>query len=267
MPKVKELKKRHKEEYLLQIELDDGSINDYVVSTDLVVEYRLLKGKDLTTSMFQSFERDQTIDKVYQTTLKYVLKYQKSEYETKEYLRKKEVQDEFIELVISKLKKMRAIDDQVLIRSLVEYQFERQLNGPEKIKFGLKQKGFEDSLISQNLSFIGYREIENNLEALLSKRLSLYKNKSVSSAMRMMTSYLVQKGYDLNRVQAFIINHKTDFTDFLQDGLSILAEYDKAKKKYSKTTENQYELQQKIIASLLSKGYAYADIKKVLERR
>ncbi len=267
MPKVKELKKRHKEEYLLQFGMEDGSIQDYIVSTDLVVEYRLLNGKELTETQFSSFERDHSIDKVYQSTLKYSLKFHKSEFETREYLRKKEVVEEFIDLVIQKLKKMKVIDDETLLQSIIEHQFERQLNGPNKVSFSLKNKGFDEALIQKGLSYIGYEKIEKNLEILMSKRLPLYRNKSIASASRMMTSFLVQKGYDLNRIQAFIIKHKSDFSDLIQEDKSIIFEYDKIKKRYSKSTENQYELQQKIIASLLSKGYAYADIKKVLERR
>lgn len=266
MPKVKELKNLHKEEYLVRFSLEDGSLQEFKVSTDLVVEYRLVRDKELSAEKYRSFQDDYTFDKWYQAALKYSVKYQKSEYETREYLRKKEVVEESVDKVVSKLKRMNFLNDDRLIQALIEYQFQRQLNGPEKIAFSLKRKGFEDDLVKKHLGVVSFAGVEKNLETLFERKVPTLKNKSLYSATRTMTSYLVQKGYDLNRVQAFIISHKESFLEFVDETESLKYEFHKVQKKYSKTIQDEYELKQKIIASLLSKGFTYGAIKKILER-
>ncbi|MGD9909266.1 MAG: RecX family transcriptional regulator [Candidatus Izemoplasmatales bacterium] len=265
MFKVQELKKQKNKTYTVTFLIGDNT-QSFDVSEDLVVEYRLIKDKELTDEMYQSFLLSESIDVYFQSTLKYVLKYQKSVKETYEYLLKKGISEDLIGHVLQKLKKYKVLDDERLIEYLFDYQANQMLSGPEKIRFLFTQKGFSELLIANQLSGYTNQKIERNLTSLFNKRISHYKNNSTRQAKNKMMTYLVSKGYELKQVQAFVIHHQDDISALIDESKELKREYTKVLDKSRKLGLSNDALKQKVIQKLLSKGFQYQDIIKILER-
>lgn len=266
MFKVQELKKQKNKTYTVTFLFDDDQTQSFDVSEDLVVEYRLIKDKELSKEMYQSFLISESIDTYFQSTLKYVIRYQKSEKETYEYLMKKGIREELILQIILKLKKYRVIDDERIIEYLFDYQVHQMLSGPEKIRFLFTQKGFSEELTRHHISHYTNQIIEKNLTTLFNKRLSHYKNSSLRQAKNKMMTYLVSKGYEIKQVQAFVIHHQEDFGEVIDESRELKREYTKVLEKSRKLGLTNDVMKQKIIQKLLSKGFQYQDIIKILER-
>jgi len=266
MYKVQDLKKQKNKSYLVTFLFENGLSQDFIVIEDLVVEYRLIKDKELSIEQYQSFLLSESIDAYFQTTLKYVIKYQKSEKETVDYLVRKGVSEELIQSIILKLKKCKIIDDEHLIEYLIDYHVNQLLSGSEKIRFLFIQKGFSSDLINEHLNQISTKTVEKNLLSLFSKRLPHYKNNSMRQAQNKMMTYLVSKGYELRLVQAFVLNHKDEFNQVIDETSELRREYLKIMDKSRKLGLTEDKLKQKVIQKLLSKGFQYQDIQKILER-
>jgi SOS response regulatory protein OraA/RecX len=81
-----------------------------------------------------------------------------------------------------------------------------------------------------------------------------------------MVSFLHQKGYALDLVQSYVIHHEDVLKSFIDEDKELTFEIQKWNKKLDKTELTEFEKSQKLIAHLMSKGYPYQEIKKVLER-
>jgi SOS response regulatory protein OraA/RecX len=265
MVKVQLLKKV-KSEYEVSFLLENETLEKCLVSEDLVVTYRLLQGKELTKDSYLQFRKDLMIDGFFHKAISYVLKYHKSEAETIEYLEKKECTKDEVSRIIEKLKKLNIINDEILIQSIFDVQIHQKRVGPAKLEYLLKEKGFEESLIKKTLFSIKTEDINTNLDALFQKKLISLKHQSISNAKRLAISYLYQKGYDLNMVQAYVISHQDAFPKMIDEEKGLKTEYFRLLKRLDKTELSSSQKSQKIISSLMAKGYPYKAISKILER-
>jgi len=81
MMRVEKLKENHKS-YTVTFLDDDLNKTEYVVSEDLVVNHRLIKGKILDGTAFRVFMADYHIDAPLQKTKAYLSRYPKTVDET-----------------------------------------------------------------------------------------------------------------------------------------------------------------------------------------
>lgn len=243
-----------------------GAPETLLVSEDLVVEYRLLKGKELSEKTFASLKNDERIDDFVQLSIKYALRYLKSELEVKKYLIQKGAEETDASLVIKKLKEKHVLDDFLLLDQLVEQEFDLKKNGPLKLKFLFENKGFTEDMILSRLAKIPYSKIVSNMEVLFEKKLPTLKNNSLYSAKQKMIVHLSQKGYEFDQAQAFVIEHQSRFSEVVDSEKALLREFEKALRKVRHSDLPEASSNQKIIASLARKGFKITDIKKLLER-
>jgi len=265
MSKVKSLKKQNKDTYIVALEIDD-SVKEYTVSIDLVVEYRLIQDKELNKETLSSFQKAASLDKIYQLAQKYTIKYAKSVHEMKAYLEKKQLVEEDISWMIQKLKAMHLLDDQRALESAMIHHLEDLKNGPEKIEFELKKRGFPYPMIMDAISQIPMQKYKEHCDLLFEKRKHQYKKNSIIMAKRKMLGYLLQKGYPKFLAEEVIQAHQKEFFDITLEKETLKREFEKQLKKYQKTDINVFEKKQKIIYSLRSKGFLYEDIIEFIER-
>ena len=81
---VKSLKKS-RNKYIVEIDNEK-----YEFSENIIVNYRLVKGKEIDSITLLSALRDNSLDSLYLKTERYVINYNKSEKEIIRYLKKKE---------------------------------------------------------------------------------------------------------------------------------------------------------------------------------
>ena len=138
MMKVEGLKTNNKSSYTVTFLDDNLNTHDYVVSEDLVVNHRLIKGKLLDETAFRIFKADYAIDSVYQKTKALLSRYPKTIDETKRYLEDKVTTIQDIDKIIHKLIQFHFLDDEQYALQYFERTFHLNLNGTNKIIYVIK---------------------------------------------------------------------------------------------------------------------------------
>ncbi|MCK5731709.1 MAG: RecX family transcriptional regulator, partial [Tenericutes bacterium] len=137
--------KYHKRKYLIVIS-DSKKDEEFLVSEDLMVEYRLVKGKELDKKQYLKFKEASKRDEIYQKVLHYALYKQRCTYDIKQYLDKKEVYQERQKYYLEKLRKSRILDDKNYTYNYIHEAFEFKKSGPKKIIYDLSRKKISEEL-------------------------------------------------------------------------------------------------------------------------
>ena len=197
---VTNLKKLKNNNYLVTI--DD---KDYKFDEEILLNYRLVKGKELDEKTLNDAIIKNNIAVYYNKALNYVVKYQKGSNEIYDYLKKYDLDDKDIYFIINKLKSIKLIDDNKLINNLVS-SLVRNANGINMIKEKLYQKKFNSTLIDEALKSIDYDEYYEALNKLVIKAKEKYK-KEENDYKRIIKikNYLLQRGYTYNDIETIDI--------------------------------------------------------------
>ena len=132
--------------------------------------------------------------------------------------------------------------------------------GESKIVKHLKDKGIPEALIKK-ASFPVSLE-KKKAKALLEKLDKKYDRYAYSSKKKHVYQALISQGYNIEVAKEVseLVKRGTD----KQEIALLKKDYEKALKRYERKYEG-YQLKQKLYAYLVSKGYGYKDIKKVLD--
>ena len=205
-------------------------------------------------------EKINKIDKLFVDAQKRIVMSNPSIKKMKEYLKKKGGSKSEIEEVISKLKKYSLLDEDEIIKGVISYS-DLKHYGYNKIISMLKQREIDESKISKLLK----DESRENKESkeLLKSLIKRYKGRSVVNLKRSIYSALIRYGYDENianiRVNEVYISHSEEIN-------VLILECNKLISSYSRKLDNKIEVKEKIISKLLTKGYKYQDIRKVIDK-
>ncbi len=197
---VTNLKKLKNNNYLVTI--DD---TDYKFDEEIILNYRLVKGKELDEKTLNDAIIKNNIAVYYNKALNYAAKYQKGSNEIYDYLKKYDLDDKDIYFIINKLKSIKLIDDNKLINNLVS-SLVRNANGINMIKEKLYQKKFNSTLIDEAIKSIDYDEYYEALNKLVIKAKEKYK-KEENDYKRIIKikNYLLQRGYTYNDIETIDI--------------------------------------------------------------
>ena len=191
---VKNLKK-NKNKYIVTIDN-----TDYTFSENIIVKYRLVKGKEIDNQTLKSAISENDYDSLYLKAERYAINYRKSEKEIVRYLKNKECDNQTIQKIVSKLRSLKLIDDSSLVIDLAN-SLVKKYNGKKMIEAKLKEKGINDEVIDMALDNIDYDLYINYLEKLYLKVKDKY-NKFDDDYIRInkIKAYLISRGYSYNDI-------------------------------------------------------------------
>lgn len=231
---------------------------EFLISEDLMVEFRLVKGKELEKEQFFAFKEAYKRDELYQKVLHYALYKQRCTYEIKTYLEKKNIPLESYDYYINKLKKTRILDDVNYAQNFIHEAFSYKLLGPDKIKYELSKKHIHQDMYQQFFDDISFKDIENNVITLLQKKLKSIKKGSYKKAVIDIKQFIVNKGYHFDVVNSVVDAYRDEIRKAVPENESLEKDFQLALRKYQKDKTKEY---QNILAYLLRKGYSYNKIK------
>lgn len=166
----------------------------YKFNENIIVNYRLVKGKEVTEDILFKAIKENDYDTLYLKAERYVITYNKSEKEIRRYLKNKDANPNDIENIILKLRKNKLIDDSSLIIDLINSLI-KKYNGIKMIESKLYQKGFDETLIKKSLFEIDYDLYCNCLNNLYNKIRNKYDKYDDYTRINKIKSYLLQRGY------------------------------------------------------------------------
>lgn len=187
--------KKDKKGYLVTIDN-----KDYIIDEEIVIKYRLVKGKKLEDNLLDSIIHDNNMIVYYKKALNYSLKYNKNSAAIYDYLAKFEINNSDIAEIIDNLIKIHVLDDEKLILNTLD-TLVRKGNGKLLIKEKLYYLKYRNDLIDMALTKINYDDYFEALKKLYDKALIKYKKEEDSYIKNMkIKKYLYQRGYSLDDI-------------------------------------------------------------------
>lgn len=253
-------KKRPKNKrYLVETNLDS-----YKFDEDTVIKYMLFKDHEFTKKEFDEVLFNALVSEGFNKALSYLARSKKSTYEVKEYLRKKDSYNETaIEAIVTKLKEFKFLDDYEYARSVINTY--GKVKGPLYIKNKLEVKRIHKNIISKVLSEYSkdFSEFENAYSlARKVMEASDIKKYPISKQKTKVYSKLISNGFSSEVSSTVIL--RIEFVDESDEELE--KDLRKYLRKYFDSELSFKEKKNKIITSLMNKGYNYKNINKIYQK-
>ena len=242
--KIKKFTKAKNNLYKLTLE-DDRTI---LVHEELILKKGMLLSKEIDQDTINDIERLNNNLNAYDIAIKYISNRYHSIHEVRNFLRKKEIDNDVIEEVISKMIKQKYLDDKVYTKAYINDQINLTNNGPYKIRRELENVYVKDSIIDEYLSAFDLEKEKEKLEVLIPKYVKTIRNKSYSMMKKKVLDHFTDSGY----TKSIIINLLDEIE--YDDTESYDKEYEKIKIKLSRKYSGE-ELEFKIKQSLYQKGF------------
>ncbi len=236
-------------------------VNDeyaFAVDDNLLVNYRLMKGMELTKEEIEELREKGEMSKAYQAALNYLNFKMRTEKEVRDHLKKKEYQS--VDSVIEKLKNHRFINDREYAISFVRTNYILKNDGPRKIEQALYKKGINKNDILEGLEEYKMDQQKENALALAEKTLNRQRNKSSREVIQKVREQLMLNGFSSEIISEVMEEIDTE-QSVDEEYESLEKQGEKAWTRYSRKSKNR-DLIQKTKAFLYSKGYP----KELIER-
>ena len=248
--KIKILKKG------IAIIFDDGERID--VSEDAYTSNYLYVGKELSPQELEKLNLITSVKKLSEYALSLLSKRHYTEWQMRQKLYAKDADKASVDYVIKKLKELDLINDKAFIEDFLGYAEERGY-GKRKIMKELAKKGIFAEEI-QKIKFSSSSEKKKAMDLLpaLEKKYDRY---SYEQKKRHIFTALVSRGFDIE-IANMVIEKVSDKNE-KDEKEKLKKDYQKAYAKYAKKYHGK-DLRERLYRSLISKGYSYSDISKLL---
>lgn len=225
---------------------------DIILYEDIILKYDLLIKSDVDVDLLDKIIEENRYYEAYYLSLNYIDIKMRNKKEIIEYLSKKEFDDSYINFAIEKLEKLGLLNNKSYITAYINDKINLSSDGPFKIRKSLIDLEFNENDIDSYLNSIDSSIWNDKLVKIINKKKSLMKNKSYFMFITKMKNDLYNMGYDKDMIEKNLsgINYESN---------ALEKDFDRAKKKYK-------EDKNKIINSLLRKGYAYEEINNYLNK-
>lgn len=174
----------------------------YTFDEEIVVEYRLVKGKEVSKDSLSNALSKNELMEYYYKALNYSINYGKNSNQLKDYLREKGLEDYKIALIIDMLISNKAIDDKAIIISITN-TYIRKSYGKLLIKQKLIERKFSKDLIEYAISNIDYDLYYDSLNKLYNKVKNKYDGDKYTKKMKL-NKYLASKGYTFDDISSIV---------------------------------------------------------------
>lgn len=245
---IKKFKKIKNNEYEIYLE-NNLTIKLY---EDTIIKYNLLSNNNITQKDLDIIVKDNNKLKAYHDSLKYLKTKLRTELEINKHLKNKSYSKEDITKTVNLLKKQGYINDELVMNSYINDQYNLTNNGPYKIKTNLIKLGIPEEKI------IIEKDFDSKIKKLIEKKIKSNTKFNTNKLKLNIYNYFINLGYPKEMFMPYLDNIAIDDNKLIKKDYEIL--YNKYKNKY-KGKELNYFLKNK----LYQKGYNLDIIKLIIE--
>jgi regulatory protein len=195
--KITDIKQQVKRQGRYSIFVDEKYA--FSLSENALLEHGIRIGQEVTKEQLHGYKDASKFDKAYNLTLSYVARRQRSEWELHDYFRRKEIDEEAGEIILSRLRNYGYVDDLAFARSWVE---NRRLLKPvsrRRLMMELRQKHVADSIVRAVLEDDEVSDRDSLAQLVERKR----KQSRYQDEQKLM-QYLVRQGYSYDDVKTVL---------------------------------------------------------------
>ncbi|MGY3765883.1 recombination regulator RecX [Vagococcus vulneris] len=234
------------------------------VSEDAIVRHRLLKGEELNHVAIEAVRQEAAMTVGYQKALYYLNTQLRSEKEVRDYLVRKEIDEGAIPNIIQRLKDLTLINDLLYAESYVRTMIRTSDKGPIVVRQQLKRRGIQKNFIVQALAQYSFDDQTAIAMHVAEKAMRKYVRKSHQEQKDKTRQQLFTKGFEADVIQ-LVMSELSAEKDTVAESALLKTAGDKLWHKHRKV--EGYKRKQKVIASLMQKGFSYDDIQHYLREK
>ncbi len=213
MPKITSVEVQNKNLHRFNIFLD-GNFT-FGADEDLVVERRLVVGKELTTSDVEQLLFEAEVGKLMERVYALWNIRPRSEKEVRDYLRnlsfkrkvkgKEEISDAAVELLVNKLKQKGLLNDQEFAKAWVQSRRKNKKKGKIALKQELFQKGIAKEIVDQLVSESVDQQSEEELaKQALEKKWKFWHPLPYLEKKKRAYGFLMRRGFEYEVVKTVV---------------------------------------------------------------
>lgn len=162
-------------------------------------------GQELNADELHGLRHASQFDKAYNKTLSYIARRMRSEWELRDYFRRKDIDEDASEQIMERLRNLGYVDDLAFARAWVE---NRRLLKPvsrRRLVLELRQKHVESGVIQQVLESDEVSDIDSLRQLVMRKR----RQSRYQDDTKLM-QYLVRQGYSYDDVKTVLRSSDDD---------------------------------------------------------
>lgn len=172
----------------------DGKYSFSLSEGDLI-KSGLRKNQEVNEAELDHFKDDSRLGKLYEKTLNLLSYRQRSEWELRDYLRRKKQDDNDIEKTLSKLSENGYVDDRRFAKSWVETRRLLKPMSQKRLRLELRQKRIADDIIDEILAEDETNELDV-LKEIIERKAKRYPDK------QKLMQYLARQGFSYDNIKS-----------------------------------------------------------------
>lgn len=174
------------------------------ITLEALLSHSLNVNKELSTKEINELKKEDERAKIYYRSLDFATRRPRSEWELKQWFRRKKVEDiEVIEWVIKKLQKLNLVNDLEFAKWWVEQRTAFRPKSKRALKAELAQKGIKREIVEEVLSESEVPEEEIALK-IAEKRLARIKSLPYLDQKKKLTEFLGRRGFGWDIIKPII---------------------------------------------------------------
>ncbi len=240
-----------KEQY--NITFDNGE--ELLVSAETIAEFFLYNGKELSLKDLAKIKEYEAQTKHFSYASNLLARRPYTSHEIREKLRKRRVNEEVIDLIVDKLKRLNLINDLRYALDKIQYLINVKKCSTRAIEQDLLRRGIHPYVIKDALAQ-SPRDERCELEILIPKLLKSYRNESLRRAYQKLKTKLYSLGFESDNIDEVLA--KFNVEDYIDETENIKKALVKLEKKAKGDTKVLYN-------KLVIAGYPASLIRKLLE--
>ena len=233
---------------------------EYIFDEDTIVEFGLFKDKVFSKTQFKEILKKRDANNSFNLALKYLSISIKSQNEVEKYLEKKDINKSIINKTIIRLRQFGYLDDKTYALKLLQY-YQSSNKGPQFISKKLYDKKIDRKIIESTMASFTEDIEKAIINKTLAKEANKYKEYPILKQRQVLSDKLIRNGFTPSLV--FSIIREYDLID--ESHNKLLLDIEKQKRLLANKDLTDSQKKQKIMQSLVSKGYDYHKISSLLE--
>lgn len=199
-----------------------------LVSAETLSEFFLYNGKELSSKDLTKIKEYEAQNKHFNYAVNLLANRQYTSHEIRVKLRKREINEEVIELIVQRLKALNLIDDLRYAIDKITYLSNVRHYSKRAIENDLLRRGVHPYTISDAFNANPVDE-RKELEIKIPKLIKTYKNESVRGAYKKVKGRLFSLGFKASNIDEVLSEY--DFNDYINEEENIIKALTKLEKK------------------------------------
>ena len=160
------------------------------INEDIILKHKLLFKKEIDDKLLKELNKDNDDYDIYNKCVKYIGVRLRSTNEIKEYMKRKNIDDNLIYKTIEKLNKNKLLDDEAFTKAFIKDKLNFTTMGPYKIRLELTKHKIDNSVIDKYIYDIDEEFLNDKINKQINK---LLKKKNTNK--NKIYHYLINLGY------------------------------------------------------------------------